>query len=496
MAETSIHRKSSGDRPNRTDKTNPPLPPPLSPRDLISALPDAVIHRIFSFLPLQDVVKTSVLSKRWRPTWTTATDLVFDEEIVARRGSTLDFSSLVDSVLIQCISPTVKRFHVIRFKYEKAHRPKFDLWLRFAEGRRVEDLSLLLVPTTEPPTLYILPRFLYCWSWLVRLKVWTCCFSLGRTIRWPCLKILVIAISRLSDDILEGIFRGCPVLESLKLWGCWGVKNIMIDSTCVKELVLFGLRDSNIQTIWAPHLLSLRISGDWQPHAMLRLGDVSSLVEAKLDFSIRVLTDLPCDEMMCSHMLKETFQKLCGVTTITIGAWCFQKLSLLEMEGVPAPLSICQSLTLHVDIIQWDLLGIAYMLRISQCLEKLVICLTGLPLSMYSLDEESKESFNYDEEDFLCSRKGNFQCLAKHLKRVEITIDNFGLERLLALIKFLLGDALALEKMIIKANLNMGHGQEHVRATILSKLLVVSQNMLSYRRASRNAEVIFSHSFK
>jgi len=176
MAETSIHRKSSGDRPNRTDKTNPPLPPPLSPRDLISALPDAVIHRIFSFLPLQDVVKTSVLSKRWRPTWTTATDLVFNGEILARLRSTLDFSSLIDSVLIQCISPTVKRFHVTGFKYEKAHRPKFDLWLRFAEGRRVEDLSLLLVPTTKPPTPYILPQFLYCWSWLVRLEVSVCCF--------------------------------------------------------------------------------------------------------------------------------------------------------------------------------------------------------------------------------------------------------------------------------------------------------------------------------
>ncbi|KAK3431711.1 hypothetical protein EUGRSUZ_E03702 [Eucalyptus grandis] len=390
MAETSVHRKSSSDRPNRADEPNPPPPTPLSPRDLISALPDAVIHRIFSFLPLQDVVKTSVLSKRWRPTWTTATDLVFNGEILARLRSTLDFSSLIDSVLIQCISPTVKRFHVTGF------------------------------------------------NWLVRLEVWVCCFSLGRSIRWPCLKILVIVVSRLSDDILEGIFRGCPVLESLELWSCWGVKNIMIDSTSVKNLVLFGLCDSNIQTICAPHLLSLRISGDWEPHAKLRLNDVSSLVEAKLDFSIRIPTGLPSDERMCSHMLKENLEKLCGVTTITIGVWCLQ----------------------------------------------------------YSLDEESKESFNCDEEDFLCSRKGNFQCLAKHLKRVEITIDNFGLERLLALIKFLLGDALALEKMIIKANLDMGHVQERVRATVLSKLLVVSQNMLSYRRASKNAEVIFSHSFK
>ncbi|KAF8029757.1 hypothetical protein BT93_E2247 [Corymbia citriodora subsp. variegata] len=425
MAET------SGDWPIRTDKPNP-FTPPLSSRDLISTLPDTVIHHIFSFLPLQDVVKTSVLSKRWRPTWTTATDLVFDGEIVARPCGTLDFSFIVDSVLIQCTSPTVKRFHITNFEYNEAHRLKFNLWLRFAEGHRVEELGLRLLPNTELPMFYILPRFLYCWSWLVRLEVWVCCFSLVRTIRWPCLKVLSILYSNLSDDILEEIFRGCPVLESLELWGCWDVKNIMIELTSVKELILEGLAFSNIQKIWAPHLLSLRMSGIWGPHTVFRLDDVSSLVEAKLKFSI-----LPCDEKMHSSMLKEHFEKLREVTTMTIGVWC------LQLE----------------------------------------------------LDEESKECFNYDGEDFLRSRK-NFQCLAKHLKRVEITTDIHGLERLLPLIKFLLGETLSLEKMIIKADLGMEHGQEHLQAVDLSKLLGVSQNMLSYRRASKNAEVIFSHSFK
>ncbi|KAF8023903.1 hypothetical protein BT93_F1178 [Corymbia citriodora subsp. variegata] len=479
MAET------SGDWPIRTDKPNPFTPPPLSSRDLISALLDTVIHHIFSFLPLQDVVKTSVLSKRWRPTWTTATDLVFDGEIVARPCGTLDFSFIVDSVLIQCTSPTVKRFHITNFEYNEAHRLKFNLWLRFAEGHRVEELGLRLLPNTELPMFYILPRFLYCWSWLVRLEVWVCCFSLVRTIRWPCLKVLSILYSNLSDDILEEIFRGCPVLESLELWGCWDVKNIVIESTSVKELILEGLAFSNIQKIWAPHLLSLRMSGIWGPHTVFRLDDVSSLVEAKLKFSI-----LPSDEKMHSGMLKEHFEKLREVTTMTIGVWCLQKLSLLEMEEVPAPLLKCQSLTLHANVTQWDLPGIAYMLRSSRCLEKLV-----MHLLMLELDEESKECFNYDGEDFLRSRK-NFQCLAKHLKRVEITTDIHGLERLLPLIKFLLGETLSLEKMIIKADLGMEHGQEHLQAVDLSKLLGVSQNMLSYRRASKNAEVIFSHSFK
>ncbi|KAI3434089.1 DYW_deaminase domain-containing protein [Psidium guajava] len=81
MAETSVHGaihcKPSGEQLNRTERIPPP--PPSSPGDLISALPEDVIHRIFSFLPLRDVVRTSVLSERWRSTWTSITDLVFDD---------------------------------------------------------------------------------------------------------------------------------------------------------------------------------------------------------------------------------------------------------------------------------------------------------------------------------------------------------------------------------------------------------------------------------
>ncbi|KAI6684375.1 hypothetical protein NL676_030288, partial [Syzygium grande] len=51
-------------------------------------------------------------------------------------------------------------------------------------------------------------------------------------------------------------------------------------------------------------------------------------------------------------------------------------LSALEMEEVPSPLSKCQNLMLREPVSQWKPHGIAYMLRSSQCLEKLVIHLT------------------------------------------------------------------------------------------------------------------------
>ncbi|XP_056171819.1 putative F-box/LRR-repeat protein At3g18150 isoform X3 [Syzygium oleosum] len=384
----------------------------------------------------------------------------------------------------------VKRFHVSSFKYEKPHRCTVDLWLRFAERRRAEDLCLRL--NFLPPTFHILPRFLYCSSWVVCLEVSCCNFSLGRTSSWPCLKVLLIEFSDLRDDILEGIFRNSPVLESVQLRKCCGVNNIMIDSTSVKEFVLAGLSSYCTTKIWALNLLLLRVSGGWCHRAVFRLDDISSLVEAELDFNIT--TDLSGDERVCCDLLKEVLEKLHGVPPITIGGWCLQILSLLEMEGVPSPLSKCQNLILHAPVSPRDLPGIAYMLQSSQCLEKFVISLTDFPLSVLWIDKEFKERINFDEEeDFLCSQKGNFRCLAKHLKRVEITgfeTDRYGLKHLLALIKLLLGDTLALEKMIIKAELCTRHTAVH------PELLGVSRTVLSYRRASKNTEVIFNYPFK
>ncbi|KAI6703060.1 hypothetical protein NL676_012196 [Syzygium grande] len=143
------------------------------------------------------------------------------------------------------------------------------------------------------------------------------------------------------------------------------------------------------------------------------------------------------------EFVKELFEKLRGVRTITVNGWCLQALSVLEMEEAPSLLSKCQNLILHAGVSQWDLPGIAYMLRSSHCLEKLDILLTGDRCLKLELDEETKECFNFDEEDFLCSRKGSFQLVAEHLKRVEIAgseAHSSGSKYLHALIKFILGD--------------------------------------------------------
>ncbi|KAL8514358.1 hypothetical protein ACS0TY_013464 [Phlomoides rotata] len=50
---------------------------PVSRVDRLSELPYSLIHLILSFLPMRDVVKTTLLSKRWKNLWTTIPCLNF-----------------------------------------------------------------------------------------------------------------------------------------------------------------------------------------------------------------------------------------------------------------------------------------------------------------------------------------------------------------------------------------------------------------------------------
>ncbi|KAL3742840.1 hypothetical protein ACJRO7_018189 [Eucalyptus globulus] len=415
-------------------------------------LPDCLIHHIFSYLPLEDVLKTSLLCRRWRYAWTVAaTHLTFDGKIVNRFRNNVDYTSFVDSILTRCISPKVKTFHLTNLRYNERVRSKLDSWLMIVKERFVEEIRLSFFS----PFLYGLPASLYRLSSLASLEVSSCCFSLDGPISWPHLKFLSFENVKLSEDVLKAIFMGSPLLESLKLCECRSLKNIVIDAPSLKLLVLVSTNFFIVENIWAPHLLSLRVSGDWWPSSNFRLDNVSSLVEAQLDFVF------PPDEIRTDgtrrqcYFVKQLLEKLCSVRTIAINSWCLQALSVLEMEDEPSLLSKCQNLILHPGISQWDLPGIAYMLRSSQCLEILDIRLTGDRCLKLKLDKESRGRFYFDEEDFWYSRKGNFQLLAEHLKRVEIAgleAHSFGLKYLHALVKFVLDNIHVSEKVIIKVD--------------------------------------------
>lgn len=43
----------------------------MEDKDIISKLPDELIHKVLSFVDAKEALQTSVLSKRWKLVWTT-----------------------------------------------------------------------------------------------------------------------------------------------------------------------------------------------------------------------------------------------------------------------------------------------------------------------------------------------------------------------------------------------------------------------------------------
>ncbi|KAK7256492.1 hypothetical protein RIF29_29943 [Crotalaria pallida] len=69
-------------------------PIPVLDTDMISSLPDEVICHILSFLPTENSVATSVLSKRWSPLWRSVPALNLGDKRIKGNESCRHFTEI------------------------------------------------------------------------------------------------------------------------------------------------------------------------------------------------------------------------------------------------------------------------------------------------------------------------------------------------------------------------------------------------------------------
>ncbi|XP_056158493.1 F-box/LRR-repeat protein At3g03360-like [Syzygium oleosum] len=267
--------------------------------------------------------------------------------------------SFVDTVLMRYMWRKVKKFH-LDIKEEYYHS-NIDSWIHFAIDHQVEEFFLNLnncgwdnwwEDYTWSPLLN------HCSS-LTKLCLRGCRFSSSDSISWSSLKSL--SIQNVSDDVLQKILMGSPILEHLNLIGCRSVKGIQ--SRSLRELVIDACWADYPLEISTPCLLSLRVRSAYFCKS-IRIIEAPSLVKAELDFG---------PAKSDCRLLKELLFKLQNATQILFGAWCFQVMLPLKVEDVQDSLLNCKSLTLHVPIREFSFPAIANMLATTPNLEKLVI---------------------------------------------------------------------------------------------------------------------------
>ncbi|XWS18306.1 hypothetical protein CRYUN_Cryun32bG0032600 [Craigia yunnanensis] len=406
----------------------------LTPRvDLISTLPDFFIQEILSFLPIEDAIKTCVLSQRWKPLWTQIPTLSFVHNCFSFKLS--KFTDFVNKTLEHFIGPKIKKF-MINFKFDESMATCLEEWVLFATSHHVEKLSLVFdgglvyAPFAES-TPYRLPQFLYMNSSLKDLTLRQCVVSPESHVSWPCLYVLSINYSRLNNEAIENILSCSPNLQKLKLHNCEGINRI--SSRSLEVLVMDAIydpyeKDKPVTQISCPNLQSLSLLG-FMYRRTYRLMHVSSLSKANLSF---VMTIDKKDKYDCTkhrYILMELLEKLCHVEKLTVGTWCLQ-----------------------AEICEWDLPGIVSLLQSSPYLKKLVINLSPFDNSKFGFDQDFFDSYKFDGVAFLTSANWIFKCFLQSLETIEITgfqPSTTGSKLLAKLMQFLLNNAKVLEKVVI-----------------------------------------------
>lgn len=185
--------------------------------DRISDLPDSILHHILSFLPTEEAIEASYLSKRWNWLWTFASGLSFYDHQDLEHVT--DFAVSVCKTLPLYRSHKLDKFHITDFRYTQRFECYVDYWVDFATARNVENLYLELGNTEIPEyDYYKLSQILCTHSSLKTLALRCCKFEPKPCIRWTSLQVLCIGYARLTRDMIRKILLGSPALTDLRLY--------------------------------------------------------------------------------------------------------------------------------------------------------------------------------------------------------------------------------------------------------------------------------------
>lgn len=182
--------------------------------DCLSKLPEHLLHHILSYLTMKDVIRTSVLAKRWQYTWLYVPCLTSSP--LKKTRSSKDGAFINKSLLVHKGSKFQKLN--ITFKYGHTDAPLVDSWIQFSFTRNVSQFYRDFSRCNSRTSKYTLHDTIFRCSLLAVLTVKSC------IIKFP-VKIKLDSLKTLSFE--EVNFDGGDVNNLLSSYSTLDVNNLL-----------------------------------------------------------------------------------------------------------------------------------------------------------------------------------------------------------------------------------------------------------------------------
>ncbi|KAL8466525.1 hypothetical protein ACS0TY_035557 [Phlomoides rotata] len=313
-------------------------------RDRLSELPQSLIHHILSFLPMRDVVSTTILSKHWNNLWTTVPCLDFsvdfrklDSELVNRADR---YRNFINRTLMFWRGTKILKFKIaISNNFDLSLAGDFDAWVGFAVEYKVEDLSIdlcmdyYMIDWQDSPIMedvYSTPQCLNSCSSIRKLSLTGCNLRIDGSPTWYQLTSFKFDGFWFSESSTNQILSVSPRLEVFDLTFMECFENLNIRSTSLKKLkikkYIYSLKEypadisNTLLSICCPSLETLEMSG--VIYGKYYLPNFSSLTDTILGYYYSRIYDDTCG--LLGEKLCQILPAIQHVENLAFSASCVQ----------------------------------------------------------------------------------------------------------------------------------------------------------------------------
>ncbi|KAH7860736.1 hypothetical protein Vadar_017404 [Vaccinium darrowii] len=393
--------------------------------DRISDLPEELLHRIFSFLPIKSTAQTTVLSKRW------------NHLSLWRTHPHLDFSPLspnpphIPRLNHQFQSPTDFIPVVLSRRQQDSNISTFRFFGNVSDTRLLDCLNRVMNHAIEKLEVDVyldgsitIPPCLFSSKTLRVLKLnHQKKYSVPEKIGLPLVHTLSLTYAYIKhgSDLFSG--ERFPLLRNLLLENCRGmtVLNINCPGLEILKLGCLGLEGLDISGVGLLELQVINCFLDaysWTKIRAARLRSIYWVNITPVEFTTEVFSDLNtgflCFDSNTLNSASEFISALCFARFLCVTSKVLKILGDIDCAGgFPCSFSNLTTLKLHTNMTKDEITGIICLLRSSPILHTITISVNDCSDTRYE---------SWDEEQCLESQSRTFESLEHHLKVVRIHI--------------------------------------------------------------------------